>query len=127
MPKEINFKEIIVKSKKYPKLSVSLNWECGEGYSEYYNPDDPTDAPLLRFDVLMKDDQLDNGSYCTLLKATDNRILLRRIAKYILSEAEDHFNGKETTGNFKRIMEELSWSEIDNGEYRIKESTVALK
>jgi hypothetical protein len=116
MSKEINFKEIIVKSKKYPKLSVSLNWDCGEGYDGYYDASDPTDAPLLRFDVMVKGEQVDDGSYCTLLKATYDRKLLRAAAKEILKESEDKFNGKTFSGGFKKLMEQLSWINIENGQ-----------
>lgn len=115
MSKEINFKEIIVRSKQYSKLSVSLNWDCGEGYSEYYNPDDPDDAPLLRFDVLVKNEQADDGSRCTLLKATDDRKLLRQAAKAVLNQAENYYNGKEFRGGFKKEMDFMSWLKIENG------------
>ena len=57
--------------------------DIGEGWSGDYNPDDPTDTPLLRFDVLeltkveglfsdspeLEWEVLDDASYCTQMPA----------------------------------------------------------
>ena len=115
MPNEITFDEIVVKSESIPKLEVCLHWDCQEGWCEEYNPDDPDDEPLLRFDVMYKRNVEDNGSYCTQLKATDNRELLTRAAAAILKEAGDCFDGKGFSGGFKKTMEWLSWIRIKDG------------
>lgn len=115
MPNEITFKEITVKSKTVPKLKVCLHWDCHEGYQEEYRDNDPTDAPLLRFDVIYGKQQVDDGSYCTLLKATDDRNLLILAAMAVLREAEDCFDGKYFSNGFKKTMEWLSWLEIKDG------------
>jgi hypothetical protein len=114
------FKNIWIKSKQYKGLSVDLHWDCSEGVSGEYDEDDPTDEPLLRFDVLWNDEQLPDSSYCTNLRADDNRKLLRQATEAILAEAE-----RSRTGNFeddydygfkfKKIGEWLSHISITNG------------
>lgn len=103
------FHPITVKSKTIKGLSVQLHWDCYEGWNGEYDQDDPDDSPLLRFDVNFNDEEMDDGSYCTQLKATDKRSLLVKATKVILSRAEDTFN----TG-IKRAMEEMSWLKIEN-------------
>ena len=117
------FKGIAVKSKKIKGLSVELTWDCSEGHSGDYDPTDPTDEPLLRFDVILVDGknykEIQDGSYCTNLKATDDRKLLTKAVKCILNEAESTIyltEDKEVAYHgFKRIMEGLSWIKIENG------------
>lgn len=113
------FKEIVVKSTKVPGLSVSLNWDCGEGINGEYDPDDTEDEPLLRFDVIYKNGGVEDGSYCTRLRTTDPRDILTRAANEILGEAENTLyigeSGHLAHNGFKRRMEELSWLTIDNG------------
>jgi hypothetical protein len=106
---EGGFKEINIKSKKVKGLSICLGWDCQEGEDGDYDPSDPNDTPYLRFDILYKGEQVDNGSYCTHLKATDHRELLEISAKGILAEAEKYAPG--FSNGFKKAMEFLSWSE----------------
>lgn len=118
------FKKILLKSKNTPGLSVSLNWDCGEGLNGDYDEDDPEDVRLLRFDVsyrhinINKDYFPMDGSFCTRLSADDKRPLLVKAAQIILAEAErcfyfDGFADEVKLG--KRQMEELSWLTIENG------------
>lgn len=81
---------------------LTAEWESiGEGFSGDYNPDDPNDAPLLRFSVLLNGEQIDDGSYCTLMpEGSDPAILLRGL-ELILDAAE--------SSSPKRRLEELSW------------------
>jgi hypothetical protein len=121
--KRPQFKEIVIKSKKVKGLSVSLNWDCGEGHSGDYQEDDPTDMPLLRFDVSYEPKpvwhyDLQNASYCTNLTVLDDRDLLTKAVEHILIEAENTFkfdvaNDEAKVG--KRIMEGLSWLRIEKG------------
>ena len=120
------FKEIIVKSRKVKGLSVSLNWDCGEGNEGDFNVDDPNDEPLLRFDVskitrqsksFARAEQLQDSSFCTQLTAYDDRKLLTKAAKVILKEAEENCTVKRGKFEYhwKRIMEGLSWMGIKDG------------
>jgi hypothetical protein len=113
--KELSFEEISIKSKKIKGLSVVLEWDCGEGICGDYNEEDPNDVPLLRFDVMFKGEQADNGSYCTQLQVTDKRPLLKKAVKLILNVAEKYFGDEGSLSGFKRSMEELSWMEIKDG------------
>lgn len=118
-----SFKEILLKSKKVKGLSVSLNWDCGEGLSGDYDENDPDDRPLLRFDVSYEPKkgmyyELDDASYCTQLMVGDDRKLLKKAAEIILKEAENtfHYDEKNDTASVgKRIMEGLSWIQIKDG------------
>ena len=102
-------------------LSVFLSWDCGEGVCGDYDPEDDDDVPLLRFDVIYGKDpeQVENGSYCTQLEATDDRRLLVKAAQTILKEAENSLSVKEDgtleRNGFKRTMEWLSWIQVKDG------------
>lgn len=105
----MKFKKIKINSSKIKGLSLILHWSCREGWNGEYNPKDPNDAPLLRFDVIKNKTCLDNGSYCTELKATDPRNKLIKAAKTILATAEESISN----GNFKNRMALISWLSID--------------
>jgi len=117
------FKEILLKSKKVKGLSVSLNWDCGEGWDGDYDEDNPDDKPLLRFDVSYEpkkgmDYELQDASFCTQLCVYDDRALLTKAVKAILREAEETFqynkeNDYASVG--KRAMEHMSWLSIEKG------------
>ena len=94
-----------------------VEWvDIGEGWSGDYNPDDPEDVALLRFDVLeltkveglfsdspeLEWEQMDDASYCTQMPADTSEADLRRGAEIIM----DATYGKT---NIKKICEELSW------------------
>ncbi len=107
-----SFKEINVKSKKMKGLSVVLEW-IGEGRSGDFDKEDKEDEPLLRFSVSYKDEEVDDSSYCTQLKAYDDRKLLRQAIKAVLKEAEDSYS--DGRFHFKKRGEFMSWLEIENG------------
>ena len=111
----LTFDEIVAKSKIIPELEVCLHWDCHEGWCGEYNPNDPNDKPLLRFDVIYKGEIEDNGSYCTQLKATDGRQLLISATESILREAEESFDGEHCSNGFKKTMEWMSWIGIKDG------------
>jgi len=90
------------------KYEVELKY-IGEGMSGDYDADDPGDVALLRFTVLDADtkEQIDDGSYCTLLPETLEEQDRQNITEAILRRID----GKE---NVKKICEELSWLDMDD-------------
>jgi hypothetical protein len=96
-----------------------VEWiDIGEGWSGDYDPDDPDDIALLRFDVLelqqvhepthADDDEahewvaMDDASYCTMMPADSSEADLRRAAEIIMDATYGNTN-------IKKICEELSW------------------
>ena len=94
-----------------------VEWvDIGEGWNGNYDPDDPDDTALLRFDVLeltniqglfsdspvMEWEVLDDASYCTQMPADSSDDILRQAAEIIMNATY----GKK---NIKKICEELSW------------------
>lgn len=93
-----------------------VEWvDLGEGWSGDYDPSDPEDEALLRFDVLQAPEGeepdwenfgnwelMDDASYCTQMPADSSEDILRRGAAIIM----DATYGKS---NIKKICEELSW------------------
>jgi len=95
-----------------------VEWvDLGEGWNGDYDPSDPEDTPLLRFDVLQLADvfdnpnadpvdetweQMDDASYCTQMPADSSDDILRRAAELIM-------NATYGKSNIKKICEELSW------------------
>lgn len=82
----------------------------GEGYNGEYDPSDPDDVPLLRFDLYEMIDgaweALDDCSYCTALPAT--------VSEYVVGQALDHIlNATEGVERPKKVCESLSW--MDEG------------
>jgi hypothetical protein len=70
-------KDVYVGSRSLRRVNVRVDWVAlGEGYHEGYRPTDPTDAELLRFDVLRyalitrEWAALEGLSYCTQFPAT---------------------------------------------------------
>lgn len=96
-----------------------VEWvDLGEGFSGDYDPSNPDDQALLRFDVLeltnihglfsdspvMEWEVLDDASYCTQMPADSSDVVLRRGATMIM-------NATYGKTNIKRICEGLSWIE----------------
>jgi len=96
-----------------------VEWvDIGEGWNGNYDPDDPDDTALLRFDVLeltkikglfsdsskleLEWDVLDDASYCTQMPADTSEADQYQAAWIIM----DATYGKT---NIKKICEELSW------------------
>lgn len=89
---------------------VEVDW-IGEGWSGDYNPNDPEDAPLLRFytfeKVLGELVEIHDGSYCTRFPATADRSLIEKMADNILSRITNL--GFDEC--IKTICQRLSWIE----------------
>jgi len=96
-----------------------VDWvDLGEGLSGDYDPSDPNDVAMLRFDVLelqqvhepthADEDEahewvaMDDASYCTQMPADTSDKILRRGATMLMNATY----GKD---NIKKICEELSW------------------
>ena len=115
---ELAFKSIRIKSKIIKGLEVELHWDCFEGVSGEYDSDDPQDEPLLRFDVIYKGEQIEDGSYCTNLRVDDDRKLLTKAVEALVSEAERCKTGDSEYNHgfhFKKVGEYMSWIRIENG------------
>jgi hypothetical protein len=91
-------------------VRVEISWECPEGKMGDYDPTNPDDEPLLRFDVLRKEKgsnwkACDDASYCTNLRAYEYRGLLQQAAEIILNEVFERASAGES---IKKICERLS-------------------
>jgi hypothetical protein len=86
-------------------VAVEL-WNAGEGWSGDYNPDDPTDVNLLRFDVFYKSEAVDDASYCTQIPAdtpaADKLQLLDIILNLVYEPLTDGHS-------IKKLCERISW------------------
>lgn len=99
--------------------NIMVEWvELGEGLCGDYNPDDPDDIELLRFDVSRLDDKegwvaIDDASYCTRFPVNSTseqqQIGLRIIMDRIFDYASQGLS-------IKNICEEISWIGLDDVE-----------
>lgn len=96
-------------------VRVELSW-IGEGCEGDFDPGDPEDQPLLRFDVSKFEDgsweAVDDSSYCTQIPATTEPGQVMKIAERILDEVED---AVRSGNSIKRQCERLSWIGSDYG------------
>ncbi|MCJ7760608.1 hypothetical protein MUP59_05640 [Candidatus Bathyarchaeota archaeon] len=94
---------------------VKIEWvELGEGWSGDYQPDDPDDEELLRFDVSRLDDgewndQLQDASYCTAFPAKATKEQRTKGLKFIMNQCYDDV----ISDNYKRTLERMSWINLD--------------
>jgi hypothetical protein len=96
--------------------NVRIDWvNLGEGFDGDYDPENPDDKNLLRFDVSRFSDEsntwveVDDGSYCTQVPADANHATLRRI----LSSFMDYiYDDVVSVGKSKRKCEQLSWTDL---------------
>lgn len=106
--------------------SVYARWvNLGEGLAGDYNPDDPDDENLLRFDVIVTQEFADqhdipheptdrpgwvaplDNSYCTQVPAdTPENVLIQLLGNL----AKDAYHAGE---DLRRRLEELSWMQAD--------------
>jgi len=70
--------------------TIKVEWvDLGEGWSGDYNPDDPEDESLLRFDVSEWDNELgwieiSDASYCTQMPVDTPKEILQRALELIM-------------------------------------------
>lgn len=91
-------------------VRVSLHTDCHEGYDGEYDPNDPTDKLLYRFDVDIKKDNVwepvDDASYCTHLTVDDSDSIMNQAVKYIMDQVYDPCSNGYS---IKKMCEMLSW------------------
>lgn len=85
-----------------------VEWvNLGEGKDGDYNPDDPEDVALLRFDISYNGELVQDGSYCTLLPADTPEKILRKGLERIMDTINDECRNDGSCS--RRVFEELSW------------------
>lgn len=109
-PKEF---EEFEKTSSCGQVRVLLSY-IGEGRSGDYDPEDPDDVPLLRYDLDRKEDDkwiaVENGSYCTELPTSISRHEAELAASIILDNVADLVKSNK----HKRMCEKLSWLNTDS-------------
>lgn len=97
---------------------VRVAWvELGEGWSGDYNPDDPDDEELLRFDVYIKAseasqsenwwwEQIEDASYCTRFPASATPEQRAKGLEIIMDAVYERAMEGES---IKKLCERLSW------------------
>ena len=99
---------------------LRVDWyNAGEGICGDFNPDDPEDINLLRFDVYVKADanmdtdsihgwaEVEDASYCTNMPATAPEAVLEKALKCIFKRYRDVITGPDYP-SVKKLGEELS-------------------
>ena len=96
--------------------NIKVEWvELGEGVSGDFDPDDPDDIELLRFDVSFKNGsewtEIPDASYCTRFPVNACPELKLRALEVILDEYCDALCGEynENSPSVKKLGEHLSW------------------
>ncbi len=91
-------------------VKVELHDETNEGYNGDYNPDDPEDKLLMRFDVFKFENkewvEVDNSSYCTELPSDLDPEKAHRVLSLIMMEVADDVRANIS---IKKKCEWLSW------------------
>jgi hypothetical protein len=92
---------------------VKIEWvELGEGWSGDYDPDDPKDVELLRFDVFKKENgewaEVSDASYCTLFPVNSSDDLKRKGLEFLMQEIWEEVDSGHS---IKKLCERLSWIE----------------
>ena len=99
---------------------IAVDWEeLGEGWCGEYDPEDPEDTELLRFDVMVKEfgedefSYLDNGSFCTRFPVNAPEPVKQAGLLLIFQRLEPLVREYLVNGDrrYKREAEELSWIE----------------
>ena len=100
------------------KGKIKVEWsDLGEGLSGDYDPNDPNDIPLLRFDVSRMEDfpkdgrnmdweAIDDASYCTNFPVTASDDLKMKALAYLMGEI---YEPAEAGNSIKKLCERLSW------------------
>lgn len=98
---------------------VILRWAAlGEGWNGDYNPDDPEDEELLRFDAFIEDHEWEDDyptySYCTMFPASATPEQRQAGLEYLML----HLYPFMSKGEWCRdVAEELSWINLGWLEY----------
>ena len=97
---------------------VRADWyDAGEGICGDYNPEDPDDIPLLRFDIYKKEGEdwveVDDASYCTRMPVKENLEILTR-SLYIIFKEYNNVLKDDPDASVKKLGESLSWISPDD-------------
>lgn len=92
---------------------VKVEWvELGEGISGDYNPNNPDDVELLRFDVSVLRDGVwqmkDDGSYCTRFPVSESDYAKKAGLQILLDRFYDVLRD-DPEASIKKLGEEMSW------------------
>lgn len=97
------------------RRGVRVEWvNLDEGWSGDYNPEDPKDENLLRFDVSRFNHltkawyAIEDASYCTRVPADTPVTKLKKLLALIMDRVGDDVR---VGRSIKRLCEELSWIE----------------
>jgi hypothetical protein len=96
-------------------IKVSLV-NLDEGINGDYDPDDPDDVNLLRFDVYYRNPEegldgwepVDDASYCTNVEANSTKEHLEKVVRTLFKRYRDEYRNIATGGSVKKMGEELS-------------------
>lgn len=94
---------------------IRVDWyNAGEGWWGDYDPDDPNDANLLRFDVYIKNEigeweEVEDASYCTRTRADTTMVWLKDLGSTIYKRYVNAIDSYPIEFSVKKIGEELSW------------------
>lgn len=109
---------------RYERGDVAVEWyNADEGLCGEYDPTDPQDVNMLRFDFYGKKNNewlpVIDGSYCTAVPASTPDEVLARLLELLMDRGEDavqvalaedrHTYSNEITPADHHIFEELSW------------------
>lgn len=90
--------------------------DLGEGWVGDYDPDDPYDESLLRFDVSLVDPSnmsyipVDDASYCTRIPVDTDVETLSTLLGIIMGEV---YEPLQEGHSIKKICERLSWIDLE--------------
>ena len=94
---------------------VRADWyRAGEGFCGDYNPNNPDDEELLRFDIYYREDEnaewkeVEDASYCTFVSVDDDEETKEFHLIHIWKEYNDVLF-HDTTASVKKLGERLSW------------------
>ena len=104
--------------------------ELGEGIVGDYDPDDPEDVELLRFDVSYRDTNnelgwtaFDDASYCTQLPVSATEDQRTNALKLLMGHI---YEPAMTGSSIKKLCEFLSWISLESLETGIIEQRYVL-
>lgn len=94
---------------------LRVDWyDADEGLCGDYNPEDPNDVHLLRFDVYYREGEyedwveVEDASYCTQMPIDTNHEILERALNVIFKEYRNVISDYPYT-SVKKLGESLSW------------------
>ncbi len=98
------------------KGNIKVEWaKLGEGIDGDYNPDDPDDVELLRFDVSRKTkghwEAIDDASYCTQIPVSATPEQRQSGLEWIMAEV---YEPASQGASIKKICELLSWLSLES-------------